>query len=63
MLTEAVITAPNNVSVSTGEHNERLWEVLSNPFILQQWAIMEKAQWDFSFTGSIAELIISLILA
>lgn len=35
VLTEAVITTPNNVSVSTGEHNERLREVLSNPFILQ----------------------------
>ena len=63
VLTEAVITAPNNVNVSTGEHNERLWEVLSNPFILQHWAIMEKTQWDFSFTGSIVEFIIALILA
>lgn len=63
MLTEALITAPNNASVSTSGHNERLWEVLSNPFILQQWSIMEKTHWDFSFPGSIVELIISLILA
>lgn len=51
VLTEALITAPNNVSVSTGEHNKRLWEVFSNSFILQQLAIIEKTQWDISVPG------------
>ena len=35
VLTEAVITAPNNASIPIGEHNERLWEVLSDLFHLQ----------------------------
>lgn len=51
VLTEALIAAPNNVSVSTGEHNKRLWEVFSNSFILQQLAIIVKTQWDNSVPG------------